>query len=205
MDTRQQIIKATTQMFQTRGLAKTTTKDIARAAGCAEGTLYNYFEHKEDLFMAVLEENLAGVAGLIDLEKIGEQQIEVNLEQLALAAINFLDQILPMSAALFADPALLANYRQLLKAQQRGPQYSYKFFEPYLRAEQQLGRIAADKNLLAVGALLYGGCLQYVFSRHFLGDEPFSIPIQQFIKDLVNTLMIGLEAKNNDENKAKFS
>jgi len=36
-------------LFKAKGLEGTTTKEISRKAGIAEGTLFNYFETKEDL------------------------------------------------------------------------------------------------------------------------------------------------------------
>jgi len=58
MKTRERIIDATERVIQQRGLARVTTKEIARAAGVAEGTLFKYFERKDDLLLAVVEEHL---------------------------------------------------------------------------------------------------------------------------------------------------
>jgi AcrR family transcriptional regulator len=47
--TKQNILAAALQLFQKQGLEQTTTKQISRKAGIAEGTLFNYFKTKEDL------------------------------------------------------------------------------------------------------------------------------------------------------------
>ncbi len=57
MNARQQIFDATEQVLRVKGFAG-TTREIARIAGCADSTLYNHFGSKEDLLMAVLQENL---------------------------------------------------------------------------------------------------------------------------------------------------
>jgi AcrR family transcriptional regulator len=46
--TRKAILRAALQLFAEKGFYQTTTKAIARKAGIAEGTLFNYFETKED-------------------------------------------------------------------------------------------------------------------------------------------------------------
>jgi AcrR family transcriptional regulator len=56
LGTREKIVEAAERVMRERGLARTTTKEIARAAGYSEGTLYKHFESKEDLFLAVLAE-----------------------------------------------------------------------------------------------------------------------------------------------------
>jgi AcrR family transcriptional regulator len=43
---RNQILDAATKVFAEKGFHPTTIKDIAREAGIADGTIYNYFENK---------------------------------------------------------------------------------------------------------------------------------------------------------------
>jgi AcrR family transcriptional regulator len=47
--TKERILAAALASFQERGLEATTTREISRRAGIAEGTLFNYFKTKEDL------------------------------------------------------------------------------------------------------------------------------------------------------------
>ena len=59
--TRRAILRAALALFAEKGFYNTTTKAISRKAGIAEGTLFNYFETKEDLALYFLEEELAEV------------------------------------------------------------------------------------------------------------------------------------------------
>ena len=47
--TKERILKAALQLFKEKGLEGTTTKEISKKSGIAEGTLFNYFKTKEDL------------------------------------------------------------------------------------------------------------------------------------------------------------
>ena len=51
----EQILDAAARLFAERGFHRTTTRDIAAAADVAEGTLYNYFDNKDDLLFGILE------------------------------------------------------------------------------------------------------------------------------------------------------
>jgi len=51
---RQLILKVSKQHFLTKGYDATKTKDIAREAGIAEGTLFNYFDTKTDIFLEAM-------------------------------------------------------------------------------------------------------------------------------------------------------
>ena len=55
VDTRDAIISAAFGCFRTRGLAKTTIVDIARAAGVSRSTVYEYFRDKETVVEACAE------------------------------------------------------------------------------------------------------------------------------------------------------
>src|SRR2546425_7274763 len=47
--TRQRLVHAALELFSTRGYAATTTAEIARKAGVAEGTIYRHFQSKQHL------------------------------------------------------------------------------------------------------------------------------------------------------------
>jgi AcrR family transcriptional regulator len=47
--TKERILAAALALFREKGLEGTTTKEVSKKAGIAEGTLFNYFKTKEDL------------------------------------------------------------------------------------------------------------------------------------------------------------
>jgi AcrR family transcriptional regulator len=52
---RDNIVRAALSLFQTKGFDATTTKAIARKAGIAEGTVFNYFKSKDDIALYFFE------------------------------------------------------------------------------------------------------------------------------------------------------
>jgi AcrR family transcriptional regulator len=71
--TKARIVAAALAMFQSRGFDQTTTKAIAKKAGIAEGTVFNYFPTKEDIAMHFfgleLDHAIAAVRGNARLKK----------------------------------------------------------------------------------------------------------------------------------------
>lgn len=59
----QELLAAALQQFVERGYAATRLEDVARSAGVSKGTLYLYFENKEELFKAVVRENIVSSIG----------------------------------------------------------------------------------------------------------------------------------------------
>ena len=52
---REQIVGAATRVFAEKGFRRATTREVARAAGVSEGTIYNYFEDKDAILLAILD------------------------------------------------------------------------------------------------------------------------------------------------------
>ena len=52
---RSHILEAAAQVFAERGYHRATIKDIARAAGVSDGSIYNVFENKTALLLSLLE------------------------------------------------------------------------------------------------------------------------------------------------------
>jgi AcrR family transcriptional regulator len=53
---RAQLLETALALFAEKGLDATTMRDLAEAAGVAQGLVYHYFRSKEELFYAVIEQ-----------------------------------------------------------------------------------------------------------------------------------------------------
>lgn len=173
-----------------KGLVRATTKEIARAAGLSEGTLYNHFANKEELFLCTLNELPSGFVTLMRglHERVGTEPVLTVLSQIARSALDFYGEAIPMGASFFADPELLARHRGLLQQRGAGPQRANEAIAAYLRAEQTLGRVRGDANPEAVAYMLLGAIYQYVYWRRFLGRPAEPDADDRFIDGLLNTL-----------------
>lgn len=52
---RERIVESALTLFQQKGFDATTTREIARKAGIAEGTVFNYFRTKDDIALSFFE------------------------------------------------------------------------------------------------------------------------------------------------------
>jgi AcrR family transcriptional regulator len=189
MRTRQYILEATERMLQTKGLARLTNKEIAEAAGCAEGTLYKHFETKEALILAAIEENVPDFLTAVQQDRIGAGTIEANVQDIARAAIRYYRKLLPLTTALFADMDLLAHFRLWMQAHKGGPLSIHQWVANFIAAEQRLGRLKPEVDPFSFAALLLGSCHQYVYVQYFQGHDPFPVSEEQFIAGMVHTLL----------------
>ena len=198
-DTRDRILDAAAHVMQTRGFARTTTKEIARAAGYSEATLYKHFEDKTALFLAVLKERLPSVGRILSPGSgpaspgaNPAQDLAARLTGTARAAIDFYQASFPISASVFSEPDLLAAHRAAVTGQGAGPHTPVNALATYLRTEQQRGRIRADADCDAAASLLLGSCFQFAFLRCFAQLPPDPAAADTHAAAIVATLLAGL-------------
>ncbi|GAA2306948.1 TetR/AcrR family transcriptional regulator [Nonomuraea roseoviolacea subsp. roseoviolacea] len=185
--TRERILAAAARLLDEAGLARVTTKEIARVAGFSEPTLYKHFRDKEDLLLAVLHDGLPHIDALSGLpERAGTGTVEGNLRDVAEQASGFFDRSIPVGSAIFAERDMLAKQRARLRAAGLGPQLAERIVAEYLRAEQRLGRVSAEVAPEAAAALLVGACFYRAFVRAYMGEGP------GFTPDVVTALLHGL-------------
>ena len=60
----QELLAAALDLFVEKGYAATRLEDVARRAGVSKGTLYLYFENKEELVQAVVRDTIAPAIGV---------------------------------------------------------------------------------------------------------------------------------------------
>ena len=218
--TRDRILDAAAHVMRTRGFARTTTKEIARAAGYSEATLYKHFQDKTDLFLAVLKERLpslgstlsalsagidadadtsaandadAGTNGHADAKTAARESLASRLTGTARGAIAFYEASFPISASVFSEPELLTAHHAAVTRQGAGPQYPLEALARYLRLEQGRGRIRPGADCDAAASLLLGSCFQYAFLRCFAQLPPDPDAAAGHATAIAATLLAGLQ------------
>jgi len=205
LTTRDHILDAAAHLMQTIGMGRTTTKEIAQAAGLSEAALYRHFADKAELFLCVIGERLPQlVATLQDLpSRVGRRTVRTNLEDVARVALPFYDQTAPMASALFSEPELLARHQEHLRLKDvSGPHHALDMLAEYVRAEQRAGRIAQRADAEAAAGLLIGACLGRAFLRRFMGTPHGPQADERFVKAIVRTLMHGLAPEEPRKHRA---
>jgi len=201
MDKRRQILEAAERVFRSKGLAKATTREIARDAGCADGTLYLHFDDRLSLFSALLDECLPDVRDSLHQLKdlVGKRTVRRNLEMVLTAYLAFHQRIQGVVFSIFAEPDLLAAHRRKLSEQCKGPHVSEGLLIDYIRAEQKIGRIDRRAAPEAVSSMLLGACFYRVFIASYMGEPMHPAP-EVFIPKIVETVLRGARPEKSKSN-----
>ena len=173
-----------------KGLVRATTREIARAAGVSEGTLYNHFANKEELFLCALSQLPSGFFAVITglRARTNAEPVLSTLAEVARSALPFFAEAIPMGASIFADPELLGRHRDLLRQRGAGPQRANEAVAAYLAAEQSRGRVRPDADPDAAAYMLLGALYQYAYWQQFLGEVATNEELEIFIDALLKNL-----------------
>src|SRR6201995_983811 len=199
--TRDRILDAAAHVMRTHGFARTTTKQIARAAGYSEATLYKHFQDKTDLFLAVLRERLPTVGRLLappaGQAEAGSEDLAGRLTGTARGGIDFYLASFPISASVFSEPDLLTAHHAAVTGQGAGPHMPGEALARYLRTAQEHGRVRPGADCDAAASLLLGSCFQYAFLRCFAQLPPDPAAADAHAAAIVATLLAGLAPPNS--------
>ena len=161
---RRQIIAGAHAVFLAQGFDAASMNDIARAAGVSKGTLYVYFDNKEQLFEAIVEEECdAQAEGIFDLDP-DDHDVEVVLNRLGVAYVKFL-----------CRPEKASAVRTVIAIADRMPEIGRKFYEAGPAAG--IARLAAYLSTqVSAGVLEVGDCevaaAQFMESCHAMLFKP---------------------------------
>jgi AcrR family transcriptional regulator len=151
---RRQIVEGARTIFLQHGFDAASMNDIARAAGVSKGTLYVYFDNKEQLFEAIVhEECLVHAEGAFAFDP-NDHDVEGNLRRLGTAYIEFL-----------CSPGKASALRTVIAIADRMPEIGKVFYETgpatgiakladYLRAQTQAGVLAVEDAEVAAAQFL---------------------------------------------------
>ncbi len=115
---RRQIIEGAQRVFLAQGFDAASMGEIARAAGVSKGTLYVYFENKEQLFQSIVAEQCKTQAEAIFAFDPSDRDIESALTRLGTDYVKFLIQ-----------PERISPLRTVIGITERMPEIGRQFYE----------------------------------------------------------------------------
>ena len=190
-DRREQIMEAALRVFAKKGFPNASNKDIAHEAGITPGLIYHYFESKEALLKAIID------------DRSPQRIVRTNPEQiLALPPEQFLRLVVRQMLTVVEDD----KYMQLLRVYL--PEAIYhpvsvpigtasfeegtRFMEGYLTAKMESGELCKmDPGLMT--RLIMGSVMNIALLRQVLHD-PLALEYSQdqIVESVVSLALNGL-------------
>ena len=182
-----QILQAAREVFLEKGITATTA-EVARRAGVAEGSLFNRFKTKHDLFRAAMQDQMEEPPWLDLLDRrVGLGDVRETLFDVGQEIVQFYRRLMPLMMMSWSNPKA-----GLPELQHDAPLRVLHRVTSFFAAEMQAGRLRRhDPEILARGFL--GGLSNYVFFQILLSaQKEMSMPVDVFLRGLLDLLWTGV-------------
>jgi AcrR family transcriptional regulator len=195
-DTRHQILDASLRLFSERGFARTTVRDIARAAGITDAAIYYHFASKRDLLEALFEER--GILPAIqELQQIStELPLRDTLLDIARRAMLVMQQNreflrLVFMESLGSEPGAMEEARSVIERWEQG-------VARVLRAYMERGQVRrldahmAARQLVTLARGAFMDDLMGSFGPCQSSGDTLSPDLEAYLAASVDNILTGL-------------
>ena len=190
-DRREQIIDAAMRAFSQKGYTRATNKDIAREAGITPGLIYHYFESKEALLRAIIEER--SPLGLVKSlpPQVLTMPPEVFLRFLLPQMLGIVEEEKFVQLLQVIFPELVYN-PQIAQVVTGFLQQVLSFLTPLFESWMEIGELRRADPALAAQVFI-GSVGAFILRRQILRD-PLALRYthEQIVDAVIETLFMGL-------------
>lgn len=181
---RAQILDAAAQVFAERGFHRTTVRDVAKAAGIADGTMYYHFENKTALLLGILDRLNEAERQAIDLAQAQATDLRTFTHHYFQNHLRvFADQNQQLQRVVLSEVLVNAELRERYIQQIVAPTFVAVLEQLAPLAEQSRLR---TENLVLTLQLMSSMLLGVLMARMF--DEQSSQEIWEQLPDVLTDL-----------------
>lgn len=171
---RQRILDAALKVFAERGFYTAKVSEVAREAGVADGTIYLYFENKDDLLISLFEDRMDFLI----------RRLTDDLEATGGTVAQRVRRLIHMHLRIVAESPELAEFItvELRQSQKFVKEYTNPRFQEYLKVLRDLieagqadGTIRADLDPRTIVRAIFGALDELLLAMTLVkkkGREP---------------------------------
>ena len=186
---RERIIEAALDLFAAKGFDRTSTKEIARAAGVAEGLIFHHFDNKESLLAALFETHRSYFGDLRALSSAPpDLPAEEVLPRLATDALARLRRESRIAIVLFATAQTNPEVRARLEAVIRD---GTGHLARYLEARRDRGELREGLDVEAAAFAFLSPLFLHFLVHRDLPDADWEARSTAFVHGMVATWLEG--------------
>ena len=172
---RQLIIDAAVEVFSRNGFQDSTISQIARKANVAEGTIYQYFKNKEDLFFSIPIDKTKEFYNELELHLEGIHGAENKIRKFVWYYLYHLQENPNYARALMLEMRVNRNFAKTKTFEAYRP-LTHKILE-IIEEGQEEGVIRKDVNIYTIRHLILG-ILEHIVTRWLLKGEKNDLLVQ---------------------------
>jgi len=194
---REQIVEAATRVFAEKGFRRATTREVARTAGISEGTIYNYFEDKDAILMAILDRLNETERRAEDFEEGMSTDFRGFLEEYLRRRMSSIWESREVFRVVLSEMLVNAELRERYLRQVVEP--AMRIAEENFRSRMEQGEVRQTDAPLAMRSV--AGAVLGVLVLGLLGDEEIGSRSDEVPDVLAGLLIHGFDVTEGGRNE----
>ncbi|MDD3992786.1 MAG: TetR/AcrR family transcriptional regulator [Desulfobacterales bacterium] len=175
---RERLLREAARLFAERGFNQTDMAQLASRAGVAKGSIYNYFENKEDLYLYVCRDGMRrsreAIYGRMDPEWDVYRQIEHIFRQGARFIQNH-----PEYLILYANISSAGMERFSVQMSREVEKYTADHLKRLIRRDMQRGLVRDDVDVNFAAFMVNS---LYIIFMTSLVSSHFKLRLQEYLE-----------------------
>src|SRR5215208_2622759 len=190
---REQILRTALKLFAAQGFDATSTRQIAREVGIAEGLIFHYFPTKASLLAAILEDRLEGRRAfrrelrplLTDAADTPASEVLRSVASGWLATLRRDEEIVVvLFTAVQVNPEVRAAWQGLIRE-------GTELLTGYLAARVEAGELREDLPLETAGTMFVSSLVIFFLTRRHLSEPEWEKQGDAFAQELISVWLEG--------------
>ncbi len=191
------ILEAAIQISNEKGFSSTTTSEIAKRAGVAEGTIFRYFKTKKDIMHGILLQAVKIAADKVVLTSLGkifkneeQKDLRAILKDILIDRLELVQKFFPMfrvilSEALFHEDIREVMYNNLFTKMEQQILAFYKKMA-------ESGQIRTDIEPMIIMRNIIGSFFAFIGQKMLFTDNFKLSENEKEIDDMISLLIDGI-------------
>jgi AcrR family transcriptional regulator len=190
---REQILKTALGLFAAQGFDATSTRQIAKEAGIAEGLIFHYFPTKASLLTAILEDRLEGRRAFrtqlrpLLKDAVGKPASDV-LRAVASGWLATLrrdeDLLIVLFTTAQTDPEVREAWQGLIRE-------GTELLTGYLASRVEAGELRKDLPLETAATMFVSSLMIFFLTRRDLPDPEWHVQSEAHARELISVWLDG--------------
>ncbi len=197
----EKILRSAIRIFSEKGFSASTTSEIAKDAGVAEGTIFRYFKTKKDILRGILIQGINLISGKVVLEGVesifnssGEKDLRTILRELIYDRLKLVDSFFPVARVIITEALFHEDVREAIY--QNIVVRALEAFRRFHAKMAERGLLRPDASPELIFRTILANLVGLIAQRKLMGDK---IPLEDLdveIDKMLDLVMDGIASKN---------
>ena len=206
-DKEEKILQSAIQIFSEKGFSATTTSEIAKNAGIAEGTIFRYFKTKKDILRSILIQAIKLFSGKLVMDGVEKifsasegKDLHVIIKELIYDRMKLADSFFPMARiivteAIYHEDVREAIYQNIvLKVMETFKEFHSKMVEK--------GLMRSDIDPMVIFRSALGNIAVLIAQRKMFGEKIKIDDFEAEVDKMIDVLLYGIAPAKVGEKSA---